>query len=156
MTSLVRPAPTALAAPVLFMMSLSLSRHSLLSWPRPSLRTYFTDTLPPLIYKDFVYTVISRYSSSPRLSTPMTLMRTLLSATHVQRERDDVTCSRLFFSSPSSLASLRHSLLPSQRCNYRDVKWFLELLASRETSGYLATFDENAVVAVLFYISRES
>jgi len=45
-------APTALAAPVLIMTSFSLWRHSLLSWPRPALRTYVADTLPPLIYKD--------------------------------------------------------------------------------------------------------
>jgi len=36
----------SLAAPVL------IWRHSLLSWPRPALRTYVVDTLPPLIYKD--------------------------------------------------------------------------------------------------------
>jgi len=38
--SLSRLAPTALAAPVLIMTSFSLWRHSLLSWPRPPLRTY--------------------------------------------------------------------------------------------------------------------
>jgi len=55
--SLWRLAPTALAAPVLTMTSLSLWRHSLLSWPRPPLRTYtyVTDTLPRLIYKDAIH-----------------------------------------------------------------------------------------------------
>jgi len=38
--SLWRLAPTALTAPVLTMTSFSLWRHSLLSWPRPPLRTY--------------------------------------------------------------------------------------------------------------------
>ena len=51
--SLWRLARTALAAPLLIMTSFSLWRHSLLSWPRPPLRTYVrTDTLPRLIYKD--------------------------------------------------------------------------------------------------------
>jgi len=51
-TSLV---PTALAAPVLIMMSLSLWYHPLLSWPRPPLRaSECTDTLPCLMYKDDV------------------------------------------------------------------------------------------------------
>jgi len=40
--SLYRLAPTALAAPVLIMLSFSLWRHSLLNWPRPPLRTHLT------------------------------------------------------------------------------------------------------------------
>jgi len=39
MTSFARLAPTAFAAPVLIMTLFSLWRHSLLSWPRPPLRT---------------------------------------------------------------------------------------------------------------------
>jgi len=38
---------------IIIMTSFSLWRHSLLSWPRPALRTYVpTNTLPRLIYKD--------------------------------------------------------------------------------------------------------
>jgi len=42
MTSFTRLASTAFAAPVLVMTSFLLCRHSLLSWPRPALRTYVT------------------------------------------------------------------------------------------------------------------
>jgi len=51
--------PTALPAPILIMTSFSLRHHSLLSWPRPPLQTYVTDSLPRLIYKDPATTILS-------------------------------------------------------------------------------------------------
>ena len=48
---------------ILIMTSCSLWRHSLLSWPRPPLRTYgrthVMDTLPRLIYRDIAYSVVT-------------------------------------------------------------------------------------------------
>ena len=41
---------------IIIMTSFSLWRHSLLIWPRPALRYVRTDTLPRLIYKDFLTT----------------------------------------------------------------------------------------------------
>ena len=53
MMSFASLAPTALAAPpFLVMTSFSSWRRSLLSWPRPALRTYVANTLPRLIYKN--------------------------------------------------------------------------------------------------------
>ena len=44
---------------IIIMTSFSLWRHSLMSWPRPALRTYITyactDTLPHLTYEDYLY-----------------------------------------------------------------------------------------------------
>jgi len=62
--SLWRLAPTALAvlaAPVLIMMSISLWRHLLLSWPHPPFPMYVTDTLLRLIYRDIIAFSKQRY-----------------------------------------------------------------------------------------------
>ena len=63
----------ALAAPVL-MTTLSLWRHSLLSWPRPPLRTYVryvrTETLPRLIYKD-----LRGYQSAVNIGLPRCMVQ---------------------------------------------------------------------------------
>jgi len=61
----------ALAAPVLIMTSFSLWRHSLLSWPHPTLRTYVTDTLPRLICKDDVNFVHQFFKHNSAYKLPL-------------------------------------------------------------------------------------
>jgi len=73
-------APTALAAPVLIMTSFSLWRHSLLSWPRPALRTYVAGTLPRLVYKDVYLLTFQRLIYLSFYQLPIVIAQILLSA----------------------------------------------------------------------------
>ena len=88
-----------LAASVLVMTSFSLWRHSLLSWPRPALRTYVADTLPRLIHKDVYLLTFQRliYLSSNQL--PIVVAQILPSASGASMLGKKVrsTLTRVFF-----------------------------------------------------------